>query len=542
MNSIKKLVLNNTTEVLFIAYTIITLFLYKNTYNAGMVFDFNGWAEKYEHGTFVDALNCFGYPGLHQVEQITFFTLYKLFGFNGKLWYILFAILHTLAAVQGFLLLNILLNETNNKKEISFYASLLFLISPLASDVIVSKVTIHYLLSAVFIFSCLRFYLEYEEKKFKKYLVFSVIYFILALFSLEIAYAVPIAITFIYFIQNKFKLEFNSFKIPLTYVIVLILFLLLHKIKIGSFIGHYGAETHTKFILAQIIANLLGYISGYITFFDFYPHHIKIDILSSVNKYFWVFLLLCLVAIIIIIYKKLLWNKKILVLILLCGLSIIFLLPIINLFLTIVQNENDRYGYLASIFIYATFAFVIYKLFSKRIAATLLIFYSIISLFMSVSNIKNYEIAGDITSNVINDFKWYNKSKIYILVQPENVNGVRMFTSLSENNSEFASSLLLEKGIDIKDKTELIYEMNVNNIEDSIKIKVINPSHLHVEIGNWGTWFWKHHNGATSYNSQNYYTEVSNNGLAFDIHFKNPIKNDEALIYYNKGKWHEVKF
>lgn len=80
MDSIKKTISNNTAMVLFFVYALITLFLYKNTYNAGLVFDFNGWALKYEQGSVIDALKCFGYPGLHQVEQVTFYTLYKLLG------------------------------------------------------------------------------------------------------------------------------------------------------------------------------------------------------------------------------------------------------------------------------------------------------------------------------------------------------------------------------------------------------------------------------------------------------------------------------
>ncbi|MCB9226416.1 MAG: hypothetical protein H6578_04535 [Chitinophagales bacterium] len=544
MDSIKKTISNNTAMVLFFVYALITLFLYKNTYNAGLVFDFNGWALKYEQGSVIDALKCFGYPGLHQVEQVTFYTLYKLFGFNGKLWYALFAVLHALVAVQGYLLIKSLLNNSKNgKKEIAFFASLLFLISPLATDVVVSKVTIHYLLSGLFIFSCLRFYLKYEAVKSNKSLIFSILFFVLALFSLEIAYVVPISIVFIYLIQNNFKLKFNTFKTPIVYFVVLIAFLFLHKAVIGSFIGHYGADVHTHFDLAQIIANLFGFVSGYITFFDSWNFTYKTKAYNFVYSYYYVFIGFFVAITLFIIWKDLIKKSFVKNLVLVSGLSVILLLPVLNLYFILMgQGGNDRYGYLASIFIYGFLVLIIYKVFPITIARICIAIFAVATVLICTINIKDYELSGEITHNLMNDFRWQDKSKIYILVQPENVNGVRMFTSMEDNFSEYTLSLFLEKGIDVREKTELIYEMNVNKIEDSIKLNVLSPTHLHIEIGDWGTWFWKHHNGATSFSSQDYYTEVSNDGLAFDVYFKNPLKTDEAVIYYSKGKWKDVKF
>lgn len=544
MNGIRKIISNNTATVLFFVYALITLFLYRNTYNAGLVFDFNGWALKYEQGNFIDALKCFGYPGLHQVEQVTFYTLYKLFGFNGKLWYVLFSVLHALVAGQGYLLIKSLLsNSKNNKEGIAFFASLLFLINPLTSDVVVSKVTIHYLLSALFIFSCLRFYLKYEANKRNKNLIFSLLFFVLALFSLEIAYAVPIAVLFIYLIQNNFKFQFKTFKTPVVYFVILISFLFLHKVVIGSFIGHYGADTHTKFDLAQLTANLFGYVSGYLFFYDFWSFNLKNKTYDLVYNFWYLIAFIVVLVGIVIALSKIYLNTFIKNVLVNLGLFIIFLLPILNLFLVrLYPNEADRYGYLASIFIYALLSYTIYHFLSKKIAVSLLTFFAFISIWFTVGNIKNYELSGDITHNLMNDFRWQDKSKIYILVQPENVNGVRMFTSVTDNFSEYTLSLFLEKGVDVREKTELIYEMNVNKIEDSIKLNVLSPTHLHVEIGDWGTWFWKYHNGATSFSSQDYYTEVSNDGLAFDVHFKKPLNANEVVIYYSKGKWTEVKF
>ena len=121
---------------LFLFYALLTVLFYRNTSLAGLVFDFNGWASVYEQQQFKDAFNSFAYPGLHQLEQIVFYTLYKLFKFNGVYWYLLFSLLHALSALLGYKLILSLFQFIGEELSIrnvkvALLSSLFFLLSPL---------------------------------------------------------------------------------------------------------------------------------------------------------------------------------------------------------------------------------------------------------------------------------------------------------------------------------------------------------------------------------------------------------------------------
>ncbi|MCD8528423.1 MAG: hypothetical protein LRY27_00205 [Chitinophagales bacterium] len=253
---------------LFILYTVITLILYRNTYNAGMVFDFNGWAARYEQGTFIDTLKGFGYPGLHQVEQIVFYSLYKLFGFNGLYWYIAFSLLHAFTAVVAyFLILKLLENFQSTKYnfQIAFFTSLLFLLSAYAPDTVVSKVTVHYFICSILMMASVLWLIKYITTQKILSLLFALLFFELSLFSLELSYALPIFITILYLYlllgKNKYRL---SIWIVILYFALLAAHLVLHKILIGSFIGHYGSSVHTRVVMPELLSNFYYYFNGYV--------------------------------------------------------------------------------------------------------------------------------------------------------------------------------------------------------------------------------------------------------------------------------------
>lgn len=539
--------LASNTWSLFLFYAILTLFLYRNTFLAGLVFDFNGWASVYEQHQFKDALNSFGYPGLHQLEQIVFYTLYKLFKFNGVYWYILFALLHALSAVLGFKLIRSLFQfldgELSIKKiQIAILSSFLFLLSPYAADVVVSKVTIHYLMSAIFIFSCLSYFLKYLRAQYLSALLFSCLFFTLALFSLELSYLIPFAVVFLavwQYINRQSKAML--FKSILPYFLVFGGFLILHRLVVGSFIGHYGAEVHTRFNFGELVDHFFYYFNGYVLFYDFWDFRFKLFQQDVVTKFWWLALLLLGFATGITMYFKFYQKRWFQSNFLFFGLFVIALLPVLNMFCVRLQEiESDRYAYVASLFVYALLVNSLFLLNSKIKYALFFIFILINAHFL-ISNIQAFEEMGIVSRGLIDDFRWEDKTRIIILVQPENNHGARAFTTIKETGSEFAESLYLERGIDVRDKVELIYEININSTKDSVKIQVLDNTHIHVEIGWWGTWFWKYHNGALPFNTHDYHTEMKDN-LGFDLILDRPLKEDEVIIYAKGAKWRELKF
>lgn len=532
--------------LLYLFYAGITLLIYRGTYQAGMVFDFNGWAGVYEKHDFIDAFNSFGYPGLHQLEQITFYSLYKLFGFNGIYWYITFALLHALTALISLNLIIklstfIRLNESVGLLT-ALFASFLFLLSPYAADVVVPKVTVHYYLSAIFIYSCLIFYLKFLETSKAKDLVLSCLFFALGLFSLELSYLIPFAILFLLIFRVVvLKTGTISVKYVIPFFLVFAGFLLLHKWVVGSVVGHYGSEVHTRFDITELIDHFFYYFNSYALFGDFWDFKYKLFQQKMVLKYSWVLLLVSFVFIGIAWIKDWFKIKIVQATLLYFILFAIGLLPILNLFCVRLQEiENDRYSYVASIFFYALLVQGIF-LIKSNFKYLILSFYLLLTCYFLSSNVKAFEEMGIVSSGLITDFRWEDKSKIIILVQPENYNGARAFTTLVEEGSEFAESLFLERGIDIRDRVSLVYEMNINSANDSVKVQIINDRQIHVEIGWWGSWFWKYHNGALPFTTSEYHTEMKDN-LGFDLFLNEALKDDEVIIYAHGNRWKEIQF
>ncbi|MCD8528422.1 MAG: hypothetical protein LRY27_00200 [Chitinophagales bacterium] len=222
------------------------------------------------------------------------------------------------------------------------------------------------------------------------------------------------------------------------------------------------------------------------------------------------------------------------------ALFVVALLPILNLYCSTLQpNENDRYGYFSSIFIYAFIVYFSFKVLNKYAPLFIVIFLSV-NLYFLKGNLYSNEVMGNVSRNLLDNFEWQDKDKIYILVQPDNCNGVRSFTTLVDQGSEYAYSLLIEKGIDIKSKVDLVYEMNICYPTDSLIVSEVNDSTLNVKLGQWGNWFWKYHLGAVNIETENYKTSV--NGIEYTITFKQKLKENEAILYYSKGEWNEFKF
>lgn len=526
---------------LFVLYLLFTLFVYRNTSESGLVFDFNGWAKVYSEHNFSDILNSFGYPGLHQIEHLFFYSMFSLFGFNGLAWYISFSVLHSATAVVVFYFIRALLNylkKSARNEKLAFVSSFLFLSSPFAADVVVSKVCVHYYTSTIGILLTFLFYLQYIQSQRGLSLACSLLAFVFALFSLEIAYMLPLAVSFLAVYSVVFLgREWKPFLRPvIAYFFVLVLFLLLHRLVVGSFIGHYGSEVHSRFDPGEMMANFSYYFNNYLFFFDFWPYEEKLLQMELVQAYWWVFaLLISTLACAAFILRKLLhaWFKSLLFLL---GFFTLALAPILNLYCVTLQTiENDRYGYLASVFIYASLAVLVFNTKKKWLYPIFVVY--LFFHFKSLNhNVEAFAEMGQVSRALIDNFNWNAEGRVIILVQPENNQGARAFATLVDHGSEFAESLYLERGIDIRDQVELIYEMNLSSIQDSVIVQAIDQNTVNVKVGQWGSWFWKYHLGAQSYETADYTVKRIDDGQ-FEIEFKSPLQKEDLILYMHGDQW-----
>jgi len=535
------------TKFLAAFYSILSLVIYYPTVGAGMVFDFNGWTYKYLTGTYFDVLDSFGYPGLHQIEQFAFFSIFKLVHFNQFGWYFIFALLHSFVAISIYKFIYLWLKTSNFKsfQQIALLSSFLFLISPLAADTVVSKVTIHYLLSNLFIISALLLIVKYFIDKSKKHLFLILLLFVLALFSLEISYIFPLLVLFVWISLLYFneKVIFNIKNILLIFFpfIILFCFLALHKIVIGSMVGHYGSDVHLQFNISKIFSTVIRYFASYIVFFDNWDYQYKeyASIFLEKNAIVILFVLIITYLVTLFYAIKLKKNVLLLLLIVFC-LAVVSLAPVANLYYSYMFTiDNDRYSYLSSVFMYLFIVLLFYQInFQKFRVAFIVIFLSFNFNFL-LQNIDKLHKSSIITWGLLNDFRWFDK-EVIILEEPDNFNGVKMFSTLVETTS-FSESLLLHTGIDRREHIKLVYQVNMGTLNDSVIVTKFSPTEYKVELAQWGNWFWKDMIGATSFENEWCKVEIHKEGLNYyNLTLKNVPKNT-VLIYAAGKKWTEVK-
>jgi hypothetical protein len=527
----------------FLLFQVLAQLLYIYTYGAGMIFDFNGWILHYKEGSFSDIWTCFGYPGLHQVEHLLFFSIYKLFGLNPWAWTILFAALHGLISFLAYRFLSLAYQffEVREAALLAFTTALLFLISPIASETVVEKVTIHYFSSIGVMLLCLiswtKFHLYHEIRQ----LVYIGLLFPVALFGLEISYIYPLMhlVLGIFFLNKKgVRPDFKAIVSLIFPLFILAAFLLLHKLIIGSFIGHYGSEVHLKTDFKEIFSNLLKYALSYLMLFKYWNYPAKAMVVEWLyaNAYLLTAAVLTIGSALVYCFKSVPATKLILLWITLSALA---LAPVANLyFVFLAPFENDRYGYWASIFIYAGLILVLWQFKHARLRNTVLAVFVGIQLCFTISNVLNYRASAVLSYSLYEDFRWPDK-KVVMLMDVDSYKGIRLFRTLSGNAISFAESLYLFKGIDMRGKMDYVYQMNYTSLSDRVDVLPLDSADarvFRVKFGQWGNWLWENASPGIIDRAGIYTVNRSEDNLSYELKLQN-VPDDMVFIYPRGNKW-----
>ncbi len=540
-------ILCNKPYWVFILYFLVTLVLYAPTAYAGFVTDFANWQEIYDKSTFSDLKNCFGYPGLHHLQHLVFYSFYKTFGRDSIAWYLFSALLHSGVAYLSFRVCSKIFTDfgLKNSEIICFLGAFIFLISPYHTDTIVWRVCFHYFtMGIIFLLSLWYTHLWLKTNRIK-YIVYCALLYVIGLFNLELALAIPIMLAFYAFVWalhfNKLKNLFGYlFKILTPYISLTIGWVLLNQYFLGAMVGHYGADKHLNFAPILIFGNAFKYLTKILFFQRYWWHKPKEMAWAIFNDPFVLFALVVIGLFIFIWvvrnYKKLCTEYKLVAL--MTMLFFIVLLPVLNLFFQVLHFiKEDRYVYVASIFIFQAIAILLFNLPIKWKKIGLSSFI-IISVALTAITNNYWYMAYKIHTSIIDKFNFYDHQNVVILNVPENVYGAPiLYTFANEFFSTINHTLPLKNR---KPHTGHLIEVahyNCTHTHDGVNVKVLNEKHLQVEFNQWGTWFWRKANGATNY--ENYLYKVEFNGKYYDLYLKHLAK-DYLFIYWNGYDWEVV--
>ena len=382
------------------------------------------------------------YEGHHQGGSynpllVLFFKLaYNLFHSNYFGYHLISIILH---ATNGFLVYKLAshlfeLINFNNFKKLAILAGGLFLIYPIHVEVISWIAAWPHLWVTFFYLLALINYLSFRKNyKFKK-LIYSLVFFSLALLTKEIAISLPLLILIweIYFYSTKQKSAIkNYYYLPLrlrsgptaAYFIILALFLWLRYISIGLIFGYYASSSLSLAYL-DWIANLAVF-GGDLLSFGF----LRTIIYKAVYHYQDSVVIIVLAAL-AIYFSFTLFKKKILQA---TGLiSLLFVIaPVLITGLHRTSFGGERYLYLASIF-FVIWLIILLKAIRTNLTinryALILIF--ILFLTINAHKLSIWQEASNLSRQIVNsyqDLETTNNQKFLSVALPDNLSGAEVF-------------------------------------------------------------------------------------------------------------------
>lgn len=532
--------------LVLLIFEVVMLVLYAPTLGAGFVTDFIGWQMRYEGGDFADILNCFGYPGLHQLLHLFFFSFYKIFDTQGLPWYLLFCSLHAVNAFALYQLFKKVFHRFSLPApgEVSLSGALIFLVLPYQSEPVVWMVCLHYLMTALLMMGSLWFALNYLESHRSKFIWLAHLCFVAALFMLEIAFVMPLLMVVWVWIVSS-GIEQSPGRRPLFFRLIfpqfalLTVYLVLNKLVLGQWVGHYGEQAHLNFPVLQMIGTTFKYLIKY-TFFVRYFDHTTKEALFGIFDQAWLVMALAIAGLIslglaIVYFKKLSTSLKIAGMLLL--LFFLSVAPVSNMyFYTLLYIENDRYGYHGSLFLSMLVALSFFTL-PKFMRYPLLIGYIGISVFLTQKTNRWWSESREVYYGLLHDFRWYDRDEVIILNIPDSYQGAYSFRIIDQD-SGLADYLRYSIGKEYKGRAIDVLQYNMCEPDASIRVEQVDSNTVKVAFNQWGNWWWRNGIGASNYENDRYRVELLDG--AYLLHLKN-LHPNTAIIYQVGSRWEEYK-
>ncbi len=530
--------------LILISFTGLTLLIYFPTHQSGFVTDFYGWQYMFAGKSFYNAINTFGWHANQQFSSLLMFGLYQLFQVNGWGWYLAFSIMHGLNGWLMFLLFKKLLvrQKISSAALIAIVASLLFLLSPYAAEVLVWRVCFHYIVSGFLILSILLLAIRYFETSDSRWVLWAQFLFVLSLFTLEMALVTPlliIAIVLWWHSGNELnRMRSKIARLIIPQFVLIGFYFCLNKLVIHDWMGHYGSDVHLHFKLADVLSNYFHYAMKYLFFSRYLDYAVEKEIfgltegIAGIAVFSVIFLLLFILF--IIFYKRLpvriqsagcCWI-----------LFSVALIPIITLYMvTLLHGENDRYGYIASMFFWMIIILLISSL-PKKIFYPLSTALIVISILLSIKMVGWWEASSKIYYSLLQDFRWYGRDQVIVLNIPDNYQGLYLYR-IYNDPSALKEGLELIRGNPYTGDMHDVVNFNMMTPQDSVSIRQDSANSVTLHFAQYGNWWWRNGIGASDYENDIY-------SVHFDgdchIHFKNLLP-DHVIIYQAGDKWREFE-
>jgi hypothetical protein len=532
-----------------VVYYLVTLLLYYSSRYAGFVTDYTGFQERLDSGAGLkEAINSFGFPAIQPVLNLINLGLHEVFGVNNIGYYFFYCFFHALNAFLAFILFRKLLTivKDQNAVVISLLSSLLFLCLPYCVEPIVWKVTINALFSTTLILTTLIGLLYYLEDPLPKYIILIMATSFLALLTFEYGIILFLLCTTVYAFVSRY------IEIPVKRILVIIIplfllsifYFLCVKLVTGDWSGHSGAATHLNFDLQLIGGNYFRFFMKYAFFFRYFSFDVKQKVFENIANH--LFLYSSVIAIGAFLFGTFIFKKYRSSDLRKDTLHFSFLMfcvglvPVVTMYhVWMFISENDRHGYLASIF-FSLFVISLFFYFIKSrkasiITSCLLI---LIALVFQRKNINQWADSQEVYSSLLKDFRWYDAEEVYVMSVPDHFNGCYLFRTYEKDGSGLYDALKYSFGKTPKGRLIEVSQFNMNDKAEGFKPNRTSATEVSVEFLQWGNWWHRLGLGGVGYSNDK--VKVNFDGQFAKVKLLNPAPN-HVVIYMKDMKWYELK-
>ena len=325
-----------------------------------------------------------------------------------------------------------------SKRMIAIGAGALFLLHPSHTEAVSWISGRADVLATFFCLASLLSYLEYARSRRSAQLALSLLCFALGLLAKESAICLPFLVLTLGLVTGAAFTERNAFRRFLAamaiYFSILLVFIAIRALFIGSLVGGYGVSQHLNFsptwlrdrLLEASVRSVLPVLPSQLSWFLFKPLQSRVFILFS---------LACAGAVAMAILLRRRWYRpfdlkeqnRFLI-----GLVILFLfslLPVINLRLTLYQTLGERFVYLPTVFSCLLMAYLAAILIRNRrflfsILICVLAFYSVRLYQTNQSWSEAARLSRSITDELVDSS---TRDHLIILNAPDRLRGVPVF-------------------------------------------------------------------------------------------------------------------
>ncbi len=335
--------------------------------------------------------------------NLLFWLNYKIGGLNPLPYHLTNLIFHIGVCFLVYLLVLLLLGNIKEKNKIAVLAAVFFAILPNHSEAVIWIAAVADPVATFFYLLAFYLYLIFRRQKSFLALIISVLSFLVALLTKEIAITLPLLIIVWELYQyitkaqgpwliRKNEILKNIILYPFGYWLLVFGYFLMRYSAIGLIFGYY-ARSSFKIDFGAIYKMMVALLTD--LFFYGKLRVILTDYFVA-NKIFFVLLVILLAVLVLYTCRKYFYKAAFLI-----DAYLILILPVLFLAFNNLNDEGERYNYLPSVAFVILLSLLIWQIKEKYLRNILMVSLIFYFAFNLLNKNYNWQLAADLNQKLI---------------------------------------------------------------------------------------------------------------------------------------------